>query len=95
MTQEVMRVRNIAFLHGCVLCGQPVEETALHLFMQCPYALQVWNLVMTSTGNHMWQQGDSLPHIFLTNIPHVQYGTWISHIIAGCYLIWRERNTSL
>lgn len=32
--------------YNCVLCSDQVEETALHLFWDCPFALNCWNEIM-------------------------------------------------
>lgn len=33
--------------NDCVLCDQDVEETLQHLFLQCEFAKQCWELINT------------------------------------------------
>lgn len=32
-------------IYNCVLCAANVEETTSHLFLECPFAQQCWNLL--------------------------------------------------
>jgi hypothetical protein len=45
-TRSMLRRKNMELeSYNCVLCNTQVEETIDHLFINCPFASQIWNLI--------------------------------------------------
>jgi hypothetical protein len=45
-TRSMLRRKNMELeSYNCVLCNTQVEETIDHLFIICPFASQIWNLI--------------------------------------------------
>jgi hypothetical protein len=45
-TRNILKRRNMQLeSYNCVLCLQNTEETCQHLFLQCPFAVQFWQLI--------------------------------------------------
>ena len=52
-TRNLLRRRNMALdNHNCVLCQLNVEETTLHLFLDCTFAQECWHWIEISIRNN-------------------------------------------
>ena len=90
-TKELLRRKQMPLSNGnCSLCNLNVEESILHLFLYCPFALACWsklnidlqqNLNCFSALDHLKA---SLPEKFSMEI-----------IILMCYSIWITRNSTV
>jgi hypothetical protein len=80
----------------CSLCGAHMQ-TATHLYLHCPFALQVWNLAMVWLGNIIqlppanyslkdWWQ------ISFRALPKAQRRAKAVVLIYFAWNIWKERN---
>ncbi|KAF3327124.1 zinc-binding in reverse transcriptase [Carex littledalei] len=65
LTREVMIRGNFNCPdNACSLCETGNLESALHLFFQCPYSLDIWNRVNNSMGCDILVQGNSVQEIW-------------------------------
>jgi hypothetical protein len=45
-TRELLRRKNMDLQDfSCVLCSALVEESLVHLFLECPFDIQCWDLI--------------------------------------------------
>jgi zinc-binding in reverse transcriptase len=97
LTQDMLRIRQIYFTPGCVMCRNYPIETPLHLFFMCPIAIHIWWEVSRDIGFQMFQLNEMMKDIFLCSwAPYVRdnnkYNTWITHFIMMSWEIWKEKN---
>jgi hypothetical protein len=73
--------------YNCVLCTGSVDESSLHLFLECPFAAQCWGWL----GLHIDSEID--PFEILHSL-RSQLGLPFSMeiIITMCWTIWKARN---
>jgi hypothetical protein len=50
LTDDVLQTRGMDHGEQCTLCDQE-QETATHLFLDCPYARVVWDMLAEWTGD--------------------------------------------
>ena len=69
--------------YSCVLCGLDAEETLQHLFLQCQFAKQCWQII----GIDIPSDAD-FPEVmfFLWDTLHSQF--FMAVIILVCWAIW-------
>ena len=76
--------------YNCVLCEENSEETALHLFFDCPFAINCWETILNNKrrGISVWDEccftRDTLPKKIAMDI-----------LIMGCWNIWMQRNNNI
>lgn len=59
--------------YSCVLCTADIEESAQHLFLQCPFAQQCWNSL------HLQISDSDGPFRYLESLKlqlHVLFFSW-------------------
>jgi len=73
-----------------VLCERNLE-TAVHLFIECPYARRVWTLVATWSKPSSWTDHHDMEEWFMAI---TNDGTKAAHSLAilTTWHIWKERN---
>lgn len=73
--------------YSCVLCPNGVEETCFHLFFECPFSLNCWNLI-----NINWNF--NLQPLDMLIQARTSFGSPIFReiFITACWIIWKERN---
>lgn len=73
--------------YNCVLCLATIEETMEHLFLQCPFAQQCWDILNLQIANP--QDPISTPESFKIqlNLPF-----FMDIVIIMCWCIWMARN---
>ena len=53
-TSELLRRKNMNLEHyNCVLCSNRVDETLMHLLLQCPFATQCWAWINVQTPSDL------------------------------------------
>ena len=87
-TRELLRRKNMALQDfNCVLCNAAVEESLLHLFLECPFATQCWGLINIQTNQH------SDPFQNLQSFrDQLRVPFFMEVIILMAWTIWRSRN---
>lgn len=76
--------------YKCELCNTSTEETSLHLFWDCPFALECWDCVTLhrkrgiSVMDEIMLAFQELPPKFAMEI-----------IIMACWNIWIQRNSKI
>lgn len=73
--------------YNCVLCQMNVEESLLHLFLQCLFALSCWNMI----GLAHLVQGDICGTVTMFR-NHLQNPFSFEIIVAMFWAIWSARN---
>ena len=73
--------------YNCVLCTSQREETAMHLFFTCPFAIRCWQTI-----GIQWQYGT--PFFQMLEIAkHNFNGTFFMEIFTiAAWQIWKQRN---
>lgn len=76
--------------YNCAICHDKTEETLMHLFWDCNFALECWNQILPnrrrgiSSFNEICLRTSDLPQDMALDI-----------IIAGCWSIWSVRNDKI
>ena len=87
-TRNILRRKNMqldSFL--CVLCNTSEEETCQHLFIDCPFAKQSWDLL-----NISFQNGTNINDC-ITQIRNQSHPVFFMMVaILMCWAIWSVRN---
>lgn len=79
---------------SCVLCNNPLE-TAEHLFFQCSYSKQIWEVLMRRVlGNQFTREWNSLVRLATLNQnwSRIKLFTLRYMMQAVVHAIWMERN---
>lgn len=87
-TRNLLRRRHM-FLedYNCIVCNLAVEETLHHLFLDCTFARQCWNLL----GINM-HQNSAFPDIVASLKTSLQSKFFMVAAILLCWSIWTTRN---
>ena len=72
--------------YDCVLCSHHLEETQLHLFLDCPFAQRCWEILGLQIHDH-----DPL-RIFESFINQLSVPFALDVIIIMSWCIWMARN---
>ena len=73
--------------YSCVLCNLDIEETSLHLFWDCPFALNCWNSIC-----HGKNRGISVTDECMLSMATLPKEIATDIVIMGCWNIWMQRN---
>lgn len=73
--------------YSCVLCSHKAEETLLHLFWDCPFALRCWDFLF-----HDKQRGILAYDEIALSLSQLPGEIALDIIIMGCWSIWSLRN---
>lgn len=76
--------------YSCELCQDNMEETTLHLFWDCPFALACWDSIV-SHRNRRISSHDEIMFISQTLPSPIA----MEITIMGCWHIWMQRNGKL
>jgi len=73
--------------YSCVLCALNIEETVHHLFLQCEFAKQCWEIIGVDIPSDA-----EFPNakVFLNDAIHSQF--FMETTILLCWAIWTTRN---
>lgn len=87
-TRNILRRKNMHLdSYDCVLCNSLTEETADHLFVDCPFATMCWDLIGVEMPLH-----GAFPE--LTSQLKDQWNSpfFMDAIILMCWTVWTARN---
>lgn len=71
----------------CVLCNAVVEEALLHLFLNCPFAIQCWAIINIQVDQSLG------PFENLQSFRNqLQVPFFMEVIVIMCWTIWKARN---
>lgn len=73
--------------YNCVLCHLGTEESVLHLFLDCPFAMSCWDIL----GLAHLIQGNLLNTISEFKF-HIHHPLFMEIIVSLCLAIWSARN---
>ncbi|WVZ51719.1 hypothetical protein U9M48_002834, partial [Paspalum notatum var. saurae] len=87
-TRNLLRRKSMVLpSYNCVFCGDSVEETFHHLFIECPFCQDCWqqlHLVFDPSEEHM--------EIFNSLKVQLNVPFFMKIIVLQCWAIWNERN---
>lgn len=100
LTKEVMIRRHFNCSAMCILCDADNLESAIHLFLQCPFAIEIWEGLCNYLGCHMPIGAQSVQDLWYD--ASIRYRgnvrakkRWDVFFAAGCWAIWRQRNQKI
>lgn len=76
--------------YHCALYTDQTKETALHLFWDCSFALQCWDLIIPNK-----KRDTSVLHEFILALRELSPAVAMTIIIMGCWHIWMQRNNKI
>lgn len=86
-TQCLLKRRNMELpSYKCVLCNHNVEETLEHLFLQCPFSIQCWQILQL----HIVSPQDPLQSLEILRI-QLNVPFFMDIIIIMSWCIWMSR----
>lgn len=90
-TRNILKRRNMHLeSYNCVLCLQNTEETCQHLFLQCPFAVQCWQLINADPSPN-----DDFPEVVSYIKDRLQSQFFMTAVILMCWAIWKSRNNMI
>jgi hypothetical protein len=90
-TRELLRRKTMELeSYNCVLCHSDVEESLMHLFFHCPFAICCWNTLGLA---HLIQ--GSLFQTLTVFKDHLQRPFFMEIIVSMCWAIWTARNDAI
>ncbi|XP_074290810.1 uncharacterized protein LOC141617512 [Silene latifolia] len=96
VSQQALRMKDRLYVYKvvddnlCCLCAMAIESHT-HVFQDCPYTLQVMNLVTTSLGAS-FSSGNVLQQIKRRRWSSLRKKVTSAAIIAVWYYVWIQRN---
>ncbi|KAJ4790934.1 RNA-directed DNA polymerase (reverse transcriptase)-related family protein [Rhynchospora pubera] len=91
LTQQNLLIRNWLANEGCPCCLARPLESAIHLFLHCPFAIAIWNRVRSLYNLQALIFNEDLPAFWLQNRPATG-AAWDTIWAATTWTIWKERN---
>lgn len=76
--------------YNCALCADNTEETMLHLFWNCPFALHCWDRIIPHR-----KRGISVVDDIQLAILQMPQDIALDIVIMGCWGIWSIRNDKI
>jgi hypothetical protein len=87
-TRELLKRKTMVLPnYNCVLCTQNVEETVLHLFLDCPFSKQCWSMFNLRVISR--SSGFQVMESFIGQLAKPLF---MEIIIIMCWSIWSVRN---
>jgi len=87
-TRELLRRKNMNLEdYSCVLCNSRMEETLMHLLLQCPFATQCWAWINVQVPNDL--EAFQVLQSFRNQL---SVSFFMEIIILMCWVIWKARN---
>jgi len=87
-TRELLRRKNMNLEdYNCVLCNSRMEETLMHLLLQCPFATQCWAWINVQVPNDL--EAFQVLQSFRNQL---SVSFFMEIIILMCWVIWKARN---
>ncbi|KAJ3691188.1 hypothetical protein LUZ61_020352 [Rhynchospora tenuis] len=94
LTQENLILRGWPTIQSCTTCRSLVMETSIHLFIQCPFAHRLWDLIQDHYNLPVLLFTSNLLDFWLQNRTII--GTqWDIIWAAVCWGLWKERNARI
>jgi hypothetical protein len=87
-TRNLLYRRNMALQdYSCVHCVSTIEETLLHLFVECPFAQACWNTLhlLLPTQNDFFQ-------VLVSLKAQIRLPFFMEIVITMCWSIWTVQN---
>jgi hypothetical protein len=87
-TRDLLERKNFHIeSHECVLCTDNTNETFMHLFFQCTFSHEFWNLL------HMqWDANDEIYDMISNGRGTNPIACFMEVLIMGCWSLWNHRN---
>lgn len=101
LTQELLLRRKTNVQVGCVMCQCRIVQTAIDLFFECPYAVQVRRTLEAQMNISLFKPDATEQQIWLSSLHGVRNrhrmkeATWIAWFMGVTWLIWKQRNESI
>ncbi|KAJ0955627.1 putative reverse transcriptase zinc-binding domain-containing protein [Helianthus annuus] len=93
---DISRRKNMNML-CCLLCYQN-HDSHKHLFFECKYSTQVWNMVRVKAGmDNIGSKWEDIVARLQLNRHSKSVNDYVSRLVvaASAYLIWQERNARI
>ncbi|TVU27564.1 hypothetical protein EJB05_19054, partial [Eragrostis curvula] len=91
-TRNMLRRRNHFLESGynCVMCNRAVEETAVHLFFECPYSVSCWFSI-----GILWDEDLEIHEKIKKAKLEFQYMFFTEIFSTAAWNIWKQRNAKI
>jgi hypothetical protein len=90
-TRNILRRKNMELASfDCVFCVNSTEETAQHLFLQCPFAGQCWDSIQIEAP-----MNTNFPEAVSQIKDQIQSSFFMETIILMSWSIWKTRNNQI
>lgn len=76
--------------YACALCAEQVKETLMHLFWDCPFALNCWNHILPTRN-----RGISSFDEICIRTQEINNEIALDIIIMSCWSLWSVRNDKI
>ncbi|KAJ1690987.1 hypothetical protein LUZ63_015142 [Rhynchospora breviuscula] len=94
LTQENLLLRGWPAIQSCITCQTPTMETAPHLFIHCPFAHRLWDMLQTRLNLPVINFTADLVGFWLTN-RSLLGDQWDIIWAAASWALWKERNARI
>ncbi|XP_078178924.1 uncharacterized protein LOC144573109 [Carex rostrata] len=101
LTRESMLHRQFHCIDtSCPMCSSDTLESALHLFFQCNYSLEIWHKVSLLVNCTILCPANSIKETWrlsarLCSGSRARWKKWQVIFASVCWMIWRQRNSKI
>ncbi|KAJ4793140.1 RNA-directed DNA polymerase (reverse transcriptase)-related family protein [Rhynchospora pubera] len=94
LTQENLLLRGWPSIQSCITCQTTTMETAPHLFIHCPFAHRLWDMLQTRLNLPVINFTTDLVGFWLAN-RSLLGDQWDIIWAAASWALWKERNARI
>ncbi|KAJ1698769.1 hypothetical protein LUZ63_007281 [Rhynchospora breviuscula] len=94
LTQDNLVVRGWPAIQSYTTCHLEVMETVVHLFIQCPFARSIWDLIQVHYNFSVLSFSSSIVDFWLQNRAIIGK-QWDIIWAAVSWALWKERNARI